>query len=128
MKIDKWIHGGQIGSIIGETSPIQALFIVERLGIRPKLGEYVVIDYGHDTPLRERYVLGMIESIYSGSPLAPDDLDNSYAIPKLRVYDETRRRTYLRGVIRLLSYVSSILPQTSTPIVEAPKTPPPPYH
>ena len=126
MKIDEWIHSEQIGSIIGETSPIQALFIVENRGIRPKLGEYVVIDYGPDTPLRERYVLGMIESIYSGNPLAPGDLDNPYAIPKLRVYDETRRRTYLRGVIRLLSYISTILPRSGIPIVEAPKTPPPP--
>ncbi len=126
MKIDEWIHGEQIGSVIGETSPIQALFIVENRGIRPKLGEYVVIDYGPDTPLRERYVLGMIESIYSGNPLAPENLDNPYAIPKLRVYDETHRRTYLRGVVRLLSYISTLLPRSGTPVVEAPKTPPPP--
>ncbi len=125
MNIDQWVHGEQIGSVIGETSPIQALFIVENRGVRPKLGEYVVVDYGPDTPLRERYVLGMIESIYSGNPLAPGDLDNPYAIPKLRVYDETRRRTYLRGVIRLLSYVSTLLSRNG-PVVEAPKTPPPP--
>ncbi len=117
--------GEKIGSVIGETSPTQVLFIVEDNNARPRLGEYVVVDYGESYSGRERYVLGMIEYISSGNPLAPESLNNPEAIDRLRLYDETYSRTYMRGSARLLSYVSTLV--DGNPYVETPKTPPPPF-
>ncbi len=122
--MEKNLYGEQIGSVIGETSPIQILFIVENTRSRPRLGEYIVVDYGGDYGFRERYVLGMIESISSGNPLAPESFSNPHVLPRLRLYDETRTRTYMRGTARLLSYVSTLV--SRKPFVETPKTPPPP--
>ncbi len=121
----KTLFGDELGSIIGETSPTSVVFIVNnRANIRPKIGEYVVIDYGEDVPSRERLVFGMIENIISGNPLVPEELENPLVLDKLRLFEESRKRTYMKGVIRLLSFVSTLL--SKKPHVETPKTPPPP--
>lgn len=118
------LYGNRIGSVIGETSPTTVVFIVDNNRVRPKIGEYVVIDYGEEYSFEERYVLGMIESIISGNPLVPEGIENPYVIEKIRLFEESRRRTYMKGVIRLLSFISTLL--SKNPHLETPKTPPPP--
>ncbi len=125
MSTQQSLYGDEIGAVIGESSPSTILFIVNnRKNIKPRLGEYVIVDYGEDAPSNERYVLGMIENIICGNPLVPDELDNPNIIERLRVFEESTRRTYLKGVARLLSFVDTLL--SKKPKVVTPKYPPPP--
>lgn len=125
MNSEHSLYGDELGAVIGESSPSAILFIVNnKKNIKPRLGEYVVIDYGRDVPPNERYVLGMIENIVCGNPLVPGELDNPETIDKLRSFEESVRRTYLKGVARLLSFVDTLL--SRKPKVVTPKYPPPP--
>ncbi len=118
------IKGEYIGSVIGETSPTQVTFVVENPRSYPKLGEYIVIDYSFRHSGRQ-YVLAMIEYLSSSNPLAPENISNPYVIQRLRQYEETTTRTYVKGVARLLSYIDTLLYQK--PYLETPKYPPPPF-
>lgn len=124
MTYKKNLYGEEIGAVIGESSPSTTLFIVNNKNVRPKIGEYVVIDYGETFPPEERYVLGMIEDVISGNPLAPDKLDNPSIIDRLRVFEESTSRTYLKGLARLLSFVATLI--GDNPRILSPKHPPPP--
>lgn len=100
--------------MIGEASPYKAHFIASR---PPRVGEYVIVRF------KDGDVLGMVEQSISGNPMVPESITSIERASRAIMF-EAESKTYLKGVIRFLTYLKPLLEGRRT--VVAPKEPPDP--
>lgn len=107
------ISGREIGVIIGETTPLNAVYLSFR---PPRLGEYVLIEHP------DGLVLGMIEESLVGNMFLPEDAkDIRAALKTIEMIGDDR--LYLKGKVRILSRLEDLLDRHR---VKPIKTPPKP--
>ncbi len=105
--------GKLLGRVIGETNHQKALFTAER---PPRVGEYVLIEYGDD------FVLGLVESSWIGNPI----VDSRTLRPEfvdVAARFQVENHEYALGQARLLSWLNPLLEKGE---VKAPRYPPRP--
>jgi Predicted ATPase len=86
-----------IGRCIGETSPLALTFISKKT---PKVGEYVVLEYGGTK------VLGMIETLSGCSTSITEKIYNPETVEKIREIEGEDH--YIRGSIKILGDVETL--------------------
>jgi len=112
------ITGKELGKVVGETSNIRAVFTSVR---PPRVGEYVIIDYGEKEGSR-KFVLGIVESSLIGNPMIGEESLRPEVVEQASVFN-AERHEYMLGHARLLSWLDTLIMKEE---VRYPRYPPHP--
>ncbi len=108
--------GNELGRVVGETNHLRAMFTSSR---PPRVGEYVLIEYGEG-----KYVLGIVESSWIGNPLIGEDGLRPEFVDQAAAFN-AEQHEYMMGQARLLSWLDTLLDKDKQE-VKAPRYPPRP--
>ncbi len=111
------ITGKKLGKIVGETSNIRAVFTSVR---PPRVGEYVVIEYGVGGS--RKFVLGIVEYSLIGNPMISEESLRPEIVEQASAFN-AERHEYMLGYARLLSWLDALITSDE---VRYPRYPPHP--
>jgi len=108
----------ELGKVVGETSNVKAVFTSVR---PPRVGEYVIVDYGVEEGSR-RFVLGIVESSLIGNPMIGEESLRPEVVEQASAFN-AERHEYMLGSARLLSWLDTLIMRQE---VRYPRYPPHP--
>ena len=110
-------RGTRLGTIVGESTPLKSLVLIDpRMWSQARAGAYMVVE------THQGCVLGLLESLVSGSPLLPEHSTELEAVEGVVETLGESLRYYVRGRVRWMSLVDDVVQGR----VRAPKLPPVP--